>query len=400
MSAPSVREGGYSGRVSPGTPIGAVAFLGVVIVSLGGPLALAALYAPSIVADASASAGLVMVAAAVVFGVPLLVWLRYSREVATPGGLFGFVEAAAGRRAALVQGWLWVASYLLYVVYTTASIVYDTLPAVLPGIRPYRPLVEVLLPIVLAVVMLAGRAVTLAVIGLLAAGQMILVVVLAAITIGHDSPASSFGAHASNGSIGRATVQTALLFVCGSLPLFLGGEVARPTRTVRRGLVTGYLLVVVGIVATVFPLAANPAFTRAAIPGMSVARVFSGHPLAVTVGLGVAASVAGVMLVEFLALSRLLPVITGRSTGLVVVVLAVLLVAAGPISLINPDAFYDGLLKPSLVALWLSQLVVFLVYPRFAAHRGWNRTINGALALGGSAFAVYGIYATFQHAST
>jgi hypothetical protein len=45
-----------------GRPIGGWAFAGVAVTSFGGPLALAALYAPSIVADASASAGLAMVA--------------------------------------------------------------------------------------------------------------------------------------------------------------------------------------------------------------------------------------------------------------------------------------------------------------------------------------------------
>jgi hypothetical protein len=49
----------------------------VTITSLGGPLALAALYAPVIVAGASASAGLATLAAAVVFGAPLLIWHRW-----------------------------------------------------------------------------------------------------------------------------------------------------------------------------------------------------------------------------------------------------------------------------------------------------------------------------------
>jgi len=116
-----------------GRPISGWAFLGVTVTSLGGPLALAALYAPSIVADATASAGLAALAAAVVFGAPLAIWLRYSSHIADAGGLYAFVAAAAGRRLALVQAGLWIASYLLYLLYTTATIVYDTLPAVLPA---------------------------------------------------------------------------------------------------------------------------------------------------------------------------------------------------------------------------------------------------------------------------
>jgi amino acid transporter len=394
-----------SGGLSPaapaaGRPIGVLAFLGVAIASFGGPLALAALYAPTILEDASASAGLVAVAAAVVFAVPLLVWMRYSREIAGSGGLYGFVEAAAGRRVALVQAGLWIASYALYLVYTTASVVYETLPAVLPGVRPYQGLLEVAIPVALAGVMVAGRAVTLAVLGGMAVGQLVLVATLAAVSIGHDTPAGSFALQPPSAELGTATGQIALLYVCGSLPLFLGGEVARPTRTIRRGTVIAFLLVAAGVVAAVYPLAENPAFTRAAIPGMSVAEVFSGHSLAVAIGVGVAVSIVGVMLIEFLALSRLLHALTARPTRTVVAAMAVVTVAAAPITLINPHRIYEDLLKPSLVALWLSQLVVFAAYPAFVARRGRVRVTDIALALGASAFAIYGLYATFQHAST
>jgi amino acid transporter len=278
--------------------------------------------------------------------------------------------------------------------------VYDTLPAVLPGVKPYQPALEIAIPVALAAVMLAGRAATLAVTGILAAGQMILVGILAGVTINHAGPTSSFGGHAPAGAFATATAQTALLYICGSLPLFLGGEVRRPTRTVRRGLIAGYLLVAAGIVATVFPFAADPAFTRAAIPGMSVAQVLSGRALAVTVGIGVAVSVAGVMLVEYLALTRILHAMTGQSVRRMTAVLAVPLVAAAPISLINPEKFYSSLIKPSLVALWLSQLMVFAVYPRFSRRYGGRVAVSLVLAVLGCAFAGYGIWATLHHSSS
>lgn len=381
-----------------GRPISGWAFLGVTVTSLGGPLALAALYAPNIVGDASASAGLATLAAAVVFGAPLLVWLRYSSQIANAGGLYAFVEAAAGRRVALVQAALWIGSYLLYLLYTTAAIVYDTLPAVVPGVRGYQPALEIAIPVALAAVMLAGRAATLAVTGILATGQMALVGVLAALAATHHAPAASFGAGAPAGALATASGQTALLYICGSLPLFLGGEVARPaTRTVRRGLVGGYLLVAAGVVAAVFPLAAEPGFTRAPIPGMAVAQAYSGHTLAVAVGIGSAVSIAGVMLVEYLALSRLIHAVSRRPTRSVVRGLAVALVATAPITLLNARGLYYDLLKPSLIALWLSQLIVFAVYPRFAAQRSARPVPAWILTAAATAFAVYGMWATVRH---
>ena len=287
-------------------PASAWAFAGVAVTSFGGPLALAALYAPGIVGgSASASAGLAMAAAVAVFTFPLAIWLRYARHINGPGGLYAFVEAAAGRRVAVIQAGLWIVSYLLYLLYTTAQIVYDTLPAVVPGERRYQPVLEIAIPVVLAGVMIAGRRVALLVIGLVAVGQLAIAAALGGVTLTHlGLPVSSFGASAPAGALATATGQTALLYICGSLPLFLGGELARPARTIRRGLTATYLVTAAVIVAAVAPLAADPAAARAPIPGMAVAEQFAGHGLAVAVGIGVAVSVAGVMLVEYLALSR------------------------------------------------------------------------------------------------
>ena len=309
-------EGGAAATLlGPARPIGQWAYAGVAVASLGGPLALAALYAPSIASGASSSAGLAMVAAAVVFGFPLAIWFGYARHVSSAGGLYSFTEAAAGRRVALAQAGLWALSYLLYIVYTTAQIVYDTLPAVLPGEVRYQTPLEVGIPVVLAGVMIAGRRVALVVLGLLAAGQLALAAALSGVTLANvTTPAGSFGASAPAGSLAIASGQTALLYICGSLPFFLGGELGgdlrHAFRVTRRGLLGAYIATVVVIIAAVAPLAADPALAQGEIPGMAVAERFVGHGFAVTVGIGVAVSVAGVILVEYLALSRLTTAVT------------------------------------------------------------------------------------------
>jgi hypothetical protein len=371
----------------------------VAVASLGGPLALAALNAPGIAAGASSSAGLAMLGAAVAFGLPLWIWLDYSREISGPGGLYDFTRAAAGQRVALIQAGLWIVSYLLYLMYTTAQIVYDTLPAVLPGEVRYQTLLEVLIPVVLAGVMIAGRAAALLVIGMLAAGQLILAAVVGGLTVANiATPASTFGGSAPAGSVAIASGQTALLYICGSLPFFLGGEAS--VVHIRRGLVGAYLAAVAVIILAVAPLAADPSIARAEIPGMEVAQRFAGHGLAVTVGIGVVASIGGVMLVEYLALSRLLTAVTAWPLRRILVGIGVVMVAFGPVILINPDEIYDDLITPSLVALWLSQLVVFAVYPRYAASRGRRVAPAWALAAACVAFAGYGVWTAITTTAT
>lgn len=387
---------GLSGR-----PVSGWAFTGLAVTSAGGPLALAALSAPAMVADASASAGLAMLAAVALFAGPLVIWLRYARRVNGPGGLYSFVEAAAGRRIALVQAGLWIVSYLLYLVYTTAQIVYGTLPAVLPGERRYQPVLEIAIPVVLAGVMIAGRRAALLAAGGLAAGQLAIGAALGGVTVAHlGMPVSSFGASAPTGELASAAGQTSLLFICASLPLFLGGELAAPARTIRRGLTAAWLVTAVLVVLAVAPLAADPALAQAGIPGMTAAELFAGHSFAVTVGIGVAVSIAGVMLAEYLALSRLVTALTAWRLRPVLIAIGSVMVAAAPITLISPERIYADLIKPSLAALWLSQLIVFAVYPRFAARHGGRRLPAWGLTVIATGFALYGLWFTFQQAAT
>jgi amino acid transporter len=375
--------------------------MGVAIASFGGPLALAGLNAPALVSDASSAAGLAMVAAVVVFALPLAIWLRYARHISSSGGLYAFVEAAAGRRVALAQAGIWIISYLLYVFYTTVQIVYDVLPAAIAGERRYQTLLALAIPVTVAGVMIAGRAAALIAIGLVAGGQLALVGILDGVTLSHIStPASSFGTTAAAGSLTKAGAQTSLLYICGSLPLFLGGELARPARTIRRGLIGAYLLTAVVVVLAVAPLAALPGLTRTDVPGVSVAQQFAGAGLANAIGVGIAVSIAGLILVEYLALTRLVHAIGSWRIRPITVAIGAGLVLSAPLSLIDPHGFYNTLLKPSLIALWLSQLIVFAVYPRFARKQRQRALPAFALSLAASSLAIYGLWITLQHTTT
>jgi hypothetical protein len=387
--------------VAPARPIGGLAFTGFAVASFGGPLALAALAVPGLVSDASDSAGLAMLASLVLFGFPLVLWLRYAREINSSGGLYAFVEAAAGRRIALAQAAIWIFSYVLYVLYTTVQIVYDVLPSVVPGERQYQSFLALAIPVAIAAVMIAGRAAALLVIGLMAAGQVVLAGILDGVTLAHVStPVSTFGTGAPAGSLAKASAQTSLLYICGSLPLFLGGELARPSRTITRGLTGAFALTGILVVLAVAPLAAAPGLLNTEVPGVNLVQQYAGQGLAEAIGIGVGVSIAGVILCEFVALTRLGSAIGGWGTRRLSIGLGALLVAVAPFTLIDPEGFYDTLSQPSLVALWLSQLIVFLVYPLFARKRGKRAFPAWTLAAGASALAVYGLWTSLQAASS
>src|SRR4051812_10950080 len=135
-------------------PLSPALFAGFAVASIGGPPAPAALYVPG--AADMRSAGLLTPLRALRYSPPLLVWVRFSRDAVSPAGLAGFVEAAAGRRLALVQAAVWTVSYFLYLPYTVTDIVYEMLAVVFPGIEPWRPLLEVTIPIGIVALLLVG----------------------------------------------------------------------------------------------------------------------------------------------------------------------------------------------------------------------------------------------------
>ena len=384
MAAEPAAEGAIaddraSGGFSP------LLFVGFAIASIGGPLALANFLPGTAGDEAIGSAGLVVALAVAVFAAPLTLWLVYSRRVVSPGGLTAFVDAAAGRPAALVHGWIWSLAYFLYLPYTITFVVYDVLPPVFPGIVPYRWVLELFFPVAIVVLVLAPLR--LALVSLLVVGlaQLVLLLVLGGVTLA-NVPAR-FAAAPEADPTARAVAGTALLFICSSLPLYLGAEVRGRSRTVRRGLV--FAVAVVGLCFFVAALGMSTVprvLLEFPVPAAAIAKYYSGRNLEVAVGLGIAVGTLALIVAEYLALGRLLHWLHGLPLRRVLLWIAVPFIAADVISLVNPEEFYDKLLKPSLGALFISQLIVFLVFPLFQRGLRWLPLVAIASGLAGWGF--------------
>jgi hypothetical protein len=366
--------------------------MGLAVASIGGPLALAAIYAPG--SGDLRSAGLLTAVGSALYALPLLVWLRYSEEIVSAGGLAAFVEAAVGRRAALAQAAIWSISYFLYLPYTVTDIVYQMLAEVFPGIEPWRPVIEIALPIAIVGLVLLGTTPVLRLLLLSAVAQLVLMLGLGAVILSHvGAPRSSFTHVPGTHGLARGSANIALLFLCGGLPLFLGAEVAGGARAVRRSLVIAAVVTAGYLVFAVFPLAAvDPALAHAHLPGFAIADAYSGRGLAIAVGVGGAASVAGLIIVEYLALSRLLYAVTGVPVRKLLLRIGVPFVAVDALSVLDPGGFDKTVLRTSLIALFLSQLIVFGVFPTYRKRRGELTAVDVLLAVGAFALMAWGLY--------
>ena len=80
--------------------------------------------------------------------------------------------------------------------------------------------------------------------------------------------------------------------------------------------------------------------------------------------------------------------------------LGAILVVTAPITLINPERIYADLVGPSPIALWLSQLIVFAVYPRFAARNCHRMLPAWSLTVIAVALTLYGLWTTIHQAAS
>ena len=365
-------------------------FVGVAIASIGGPLALLNFLPGTAGDDGIKSAGLVVALAVAVFAAPLTLWLVYSRRVVSPGGLTAFVDAAAGRPVALAQGWIWAFAYFLYLPYTITYVVYDVLPPAFPGIVPYRWVLELVLP--LGIVLLVLAPLRWALVSLLTVGlaQLVLLLVLGGIML-TNVPARLAAAPEADPTA-RAVAGTALLFICSSLPLYLGAEVRGRGKTVRRGLTLAVAVVGVCFFVAALGMSTVPsALLDFPLPAATIAKYYSGRSLEVAVALGIAVGTLALIVAEYLALGRLLHWLHGPPLRRVLLWIAVPFLAADVISLVDPEQFYEKLLKPSLGALFISQLIVFLVFPLFKRGLRWLPLV--AVASGLMAWGFYTLVA-------
>jgi amino acid transporter len=367
-------------------------FAGFALSCVGGPLALTAVILPDAVGGPAISAmGLTVLAGAALFAAPLLIWWRYSGEIASNGGLYAFVERAAGRRVALVQGCIWTFSYFLYLPFTVTYLVYNQLPESFPAVAHHQTVLELAVPVAISLLLILGERLAITLVAVTAVVQVVLTVVLAAVVANHAGiDPAAFTPHSQVQSVARGIGNVALLFTCASLPLFLGGEVSGGGRTVRRTILFAVVVTAVLLVATAVPMAqlGGSRLATLEVPGYTLAKAYEGSGLASIIAIGAAASVVAVIVAEFIALTRLMRAMLGVSVPAAARVIAALFVAGDALSLLSPERFYRDLLTPSLVALYLSQAIVFLAYLRFRGRPSALDWVAVAVATG---LAVFGL---------
>ncbi len=373
--------------------LGPALLVGFGVVSAGGPLAIMALYLPQSAGLPARDLFFGLVGGVICFLPALWVWASYSARIASAGGLYAFVREAAGPRWAGLQAILWALSYFLYLPYTVTYVVFYLLPWIFPSLpRVTLDLAEVALPVGIFALVWQGRRATFVLLAASAMAQVVAVGLLG-FAFWHGGGIAYPAPPPLNLPVGlAASARISTLFVCLSLLLFLGGETRGGAPAVRRALLVSFT---VAAVVSLFGAWLLTGGVSGSIPGVGLARLYAGRTASLALGLGVVASVVSLIVAEYVSLSRLWHSASGIAVDRAVRWIGFAMVTADVISLAGPRRFYVDLLPPSLVALFLSQLVAFAAHPLFA--RRYSRVaVPGLMIVAlACAWAIYGLLSVF-----
>jgi len=369
---------------------------GFAISSIGGPLALVTMNLLN--QPGGLPLGIAAFIAAILFAFPIMVWYGYSEKIASSGGLYSFVKEAAGEKIAKAQGWIFILSYFLYLPYTVTYGIYFLLPVVWPGYAPYAPFLEMLVPLAICAIMLKGIKASLkAMLAIAVVQVVVLLIFIVGIYAKTGVAAASQSTTASLPNLFGGASGIALLFICSSLIVFLGGEAKGGTKSMKKAILYPFILVAVFIVLAAFAISRMPqSLTNSAnqteLPGFIVSTYYLGHNAAIVVGILAIVSTFGIIIAEFVALSRLSYVMITRDMNKILIIISALFLIFDAASLLNPVAFYNYLILPSLLALFISQLIVFIVYPIYKKRKSQLGAMDIAIATVASLLMIYGLY--------
>ncbi|MDE1865821.1 MAG: APC family permease [Candidatus Micrarchaeota archaeon] len=366
---------------------------GFAIASVGGPLALVMLnfFNTSYIAGSSAYSIYTVLIGILLFVAPLAIWYRYSKHIVSSGGLYTFVKRTFGERAAKVQGWTWLFSYFLYLPYTVIYISHELLPVIFPNITYYLPLISIALAFIIIALMLTFRK-TLYLIAATAVLQLLIIlgILFYALSRGIVYSASS---SASLASLTTGSLATSLLFICASLPLFLGGEVKEGSRSVRKALVVSFVIAsIFFLIGSIALLSFNSQRISSEFPGLLALKGSMGNSFAYFVAVAVLISLIDLVIIEFIAITRVSYAMLGLNLSKTWAIISVLFILVTMIGIAYPSKFYNYSIIASLAALFASQLIVFVAYPFFAKKKNELKFSDILITFVSCILMLYGLY--------
>ena len=255
-------------------------------------------------------------------------------------------------------------------------------------------LLEVILPVIISAMILINRKLPFYFMFLLAAAQLAIMLVLSAVILGAVGFSSSLAVpNMPLSGLARGAAGLALLFICADLPLFLGGEAEGKGKSIKKVLLASFAMAAFFLLVFSIAISNLPEDPSTyTVLGFHLASQYSSSLFAIITGIFAVLSIIGLIIAEFIGLSRLMNAMFKISMPKILIYISAAFIFMDLVSLAGPDSFYNYLILPSLFALYLSQLIVFLVYPMFISKFRKLSVVDIAITIVASLLFIFAIY--------
>ncbi|TRM83796.1 APC family permease [Sulfolobus sp. A20-N-F6] len=368
------------------------------------PLGSASAYLTYAFYSSYASTFIAGILGSLIYFIWVLIGYRYSKIIATTGGIYDFARSASGEMLGKIAGWLYWISYAIYLPSATTYLVGIVIPFEFSFNIVYLSILEIAIPIILTLLLITGIKPPLFYALITSTLEVILIVVLG-IKVLSITGLSVKPLHVSVGlsSLMAGALGVGFTLAGGGASFFLGYEAVGKGRSVGLAYIIAYCVASFAVLFASYYEIAFAGFTNTGVasllnatsyPGFYISQKVMGNTFALIFFIFTINSLIGSVTAAYVALSRLTYTLVKKDMLLSIIIVASFFLGVNLIGSVTRQFYnlYNVTTTISLVTLYTSHIIVSGGYPLFAKKNYKLKIYDILLGILAVLLMGYGIY--------
>ncbi|MFP3259501.1 MAG: APC family permease [Sulfolobus sp.] len=339
----------------------------------------------------------------------VLIGYRYSKVIATTGGIYDFARSGGGELIGKIAGWLYWISYAVYLSSATTYLSGIVIPTVF-NVNPM--LLEIVIPLALTLLILSGVKPPLFYALITSSIEVVLIIILGVKVLSSTGLSlwEPLTVNVSFSSFFSGALAVGFTLAGGGASFFLGYEAEGKGKTVGKAYILAYWVASLSVLFAAYFETAAVGYSNEGVlellnttqyPGYYIAEKYVNPTFGLIIFIFTANSLIGSVTAAYLALSRLTYSLLKKYMLTSVLVVASLFIGINLIASITQQYLivYTLTTVSSLVTLYSSHLLVSSVFPPFTKKVIRLKWYDFALALSTVLLMGYGLWSNLNQIS-
>lgn len=337
----------------------------------------------------------------------VLIGYRYSKKIASTGGIYEFSRSAAGDLIGKISGWLYWVSYMIYLPSVTTYLAYAAFPAEFQASSMVISIIEIAVAVIMILLLLSGIKPPLYYALATSLIEVVLIMILG-IKVLEVTGIHPISLTVPQSLFWQGALGVAFTLAGGGATFFLGYEAKGRGETVGKSYLIAFFIASIAVSFAAYFEVAAAGFSNAgvqsllnitAFPGFYLAEKYVNHTFALLIWIFTLNSLFGSGLAAYIALSRLTYTFYNgnmlKSILTIAVIFLVFNVFGGIANLYNSSILpllYQYTTEASLVTIFASHAIVSAVYPLFTRRELKQTALDYFLSIFSTVLMGYGLY--------